>query len=113
MFVLPSQFEGMPLSIAEAMAKGLPVAASGISGVPDELGLTGYLLPDPNKDPEGLIAQLIRVVHLWVENPTIRQQIGSECKKRAQVMFKVEPMLETYLGHIEQVLAEGKPVQRT
>src|SRR5262249_14938518 len=47
MFVLPSFAEGMPLAVIEAMAKGLPVAASIVSGLPEELGSTGQLLPDP------------------------------------------------------------------
>jgi glycosyltransferase involved in cell wall biosynthesis len=112
-FILPSIFEGMPLSIAEAMAKGLPIAASGISGIPEELGLTGYLLPDPSKDPVEMVMQLAHVIQLWAANPTTRQQIGSECKKRAEAMFRVDHMLERYLGHIERVLAEGESVQKT
>ncbi|MEA5578492.1 glycosyltransferase family 4 protein, partial [Anabaena sp. UHCC 0451] len=46
-FLLPSHVEGMPLAIMEAMAKGLPVIATAISGIPEELGDTGKLLPDP------------------------------------------------------------------
>lgn len=55
-FVVPSHHEGMPLSIMEAMTKGLAVAAKSVSGIPKELGLTGWLLPDPTIDPAGLPA---------------------------------------------------------
>ena len=108
MFVLTSQFEGMPLSIAEAMAKGLPVAASGISGIPEELGHTGMLLSDPSKDSDALISQLAETIQSWAANPEIRRTVGRECKKRAEDLFKMEHSFQKYLRHIEQVLVEHK-----
>ena len=110
MFVLPSHFEGMPLAITEAMAKGLPVAASGISGVPEQLGNTGQLLTDPNKEPEKTISELVQIIQYWAENSNSRRQVGKECKKRAQVMFRADHMLQTYWEHIERMLAEEKSV---
>ncbi|MEO5960009.1 MAG: glycosyltransferase, partial [Opitutaceae bacterium] len=48
-FTLTSLIEGMPISIMEAMARSLPVVATSISGIPEELSRTGALLPDPQK----------------------------------------------------------------
>ena len=115
MFILPSHFEGMPLAIAEAMAKGLPVAASGISGVPEQLGNTGYLLPDPNTDPEILISQLIQIIHDWAEHTNVRRRIGMGCQQRAEEMFTVNSMFKKYLEHINCVLDknQGAPSARS
>jgi glycosyltransferase involved in cell wall biosynthesis len=54
--------EGVPNSMLEAMASGLPVVASGISGIPlaVEDGVTGRLVPE--KDPDQLLAALLDVL---------------------------------------------------
>lgn len=104
LFLLPSHVEGMPLSIMEAMAKGLPVAATAISGVPEELGETGQLLPDPNLDPEATVQAIVRTIQAWAEDAGLRERIGEAGRKRAAVMFREEQMLKCYKNLIQQVI---------
>jgi len=101
-FILSSQAEGMPLAIMEAMAKGLPVIATAVSGIPEELGDTGKLLPDPTIDPEGTVKELVETVEIWAQNPESRRLAGQACKGRAQELFKEERMLREYGEIIEQ-----------
>ena len=60
-FVLPSLVEGLPLSVLEAMAAGVPVVATDIPGTREavEHEVTGLLVPV--RDPEALAAAIGRV----------------------------------------------------
>jgi glycosyltransferase involved in cell wall biosynthesis len=103
-FILPSGAEGMPLSIMEAMAKGLPVIASAISGIPEELGPTGKLLPDPNMRPEALVQELAQTLQLWTKNPKLRGRIGAAGRARAEKLFREERMVQRTLEVVARAL---------
>lgn len=61
-FILPSNWEGFPLTILEAMRAGLPVVASDVGGVREAVvdGVTGYLIP--RDDVQVLIERLTRLI---------------------------------------------------
>lgn len=100
-FVLPSLFEGMPVSIMEAMAKGLPVVATAVSGTIEELGTTGILLPDPKIDLEQTIIGLVNALELLAADNGTRERLGADCRRRAQLHFTRERMVSDYLELIE------------
>ncbi len=103
-FVFPSLLEGMPLCVMEAMAKGLPVIASAVSGIPEELGKTGKLLTDPKIDPQATVKELVATIEDWVIKPQLRKSIGQACKQRAEELFREERMLKETVEVIEQAL---------
>ena len=104
-FILPSELEGMPLSVMEAMAKGVPVIATAVSGTPEELGETGKLLPNPAKDPQGVIRELAQTVELWAKNPSIRAEQGRLGRERAELMFRESMMIDKTLSLLSSHLA--------
>jgi glycosyltransferase involved in cell wall biosynthesis len=82
-FILPSWREGMPRSILEAMASGLPVIATNIRGCREEVieGETGFLVPvqDPNAIAEALT--------LLIGDAQLRAAMGRASRLRAQSEF--------------------------
>ena len=104
-FILTSEAEGMPLCIMEAMAKGLPVIATAVSGIPEELGNTGKLLADPKIDPQKTVRELVNTITLWASNSEFRHAIGQTGKRRAEAFFTEEKMVKQYQQIIEQILA--------
>ena len=96
-FLLPSLVEAMPLSIMEAMAKGIPVIASAVAGVPEELGETGCLLPDPGKEPLAAVEKMAIILEEWAGSAGLRAQIGKDAKLRAESLFREEVMVSKML----------------
>jgi glycosyltransferase involved in cell wall biosynthesis len=61
-FLLPSTCEGLPISLLEAQASGVPVLAAPTAGVPEavEHGATGLLIPAD--DPAGYADHIARLL---------------------------------------------------
>jgi glycosyltransferase involved in cell wall biosynthesis len=79
LFVLPSLFEGMPLSILEAMGAGLPVIATAVDGTPEVVidGETGLLV-----SPEDPLA-LAEAVNRLLGDPELAARMGRDGRARA------------------------------
>lgn len=102
-FALPSHFEGMPLCIMEAMAKGLAIAATDVSGIPEELGDTGQLLSDPNIDRDKTVAELADILKLWATDIDQRAQKAQLANARARQLFSESAMLSHYQTLIQDI----------
>ena len=77
-FVLPSEREGLPTVILEAMASGKPVIATNVGGNPYviEDGVTGFLVEYGN---ETKLAD--KIIYL-LENEDIREKVGKNARKK-------------------------------
>lgn len=103
-FALPSHCEGMPLTVMEAMARGVPVVASAVSGIPEELGDTGRLIPNPGVDAVAATRALAETIADWVAHPAARRAMGTRGRERAQKFFREELMLERITALLEAQL---------
>lgn len=93
LFVLASNSEGLPISIIEAMAAGLPVVASDVGGVSELVvhGETGLLVPPGNH------AALAHALESLLEDPELRRATGSSGRRRAEELFDLGPFREAHL----------------
>lgn len=102
LFALPSYREGTPRVITEAMASGLPIVATDIAGIPEQIvdGENGYLVP--TGDPEALADRLRRVL----TDSDRRKQFGKVSRERAD-RFSIESML-TDLDEVYREILESE-----
>jgi glycosyltransferase involved in cell wall biosynthesis len=82
-FALPSHFEGLPMSVIEAMLTGLPVVATDIRGPREQVadGETGLLVPPREIGP------LTRALRRLADDATLRHRMGEAGRVRALSLY--------------------------
>jgi glycosyltransferase involved in cell wall biosynthesis len=103
-FVSPSLFEGMPVSLLEAMATGLPPVATRVGGVPEVAtdGVDALLVPP--RDEAALAAALISLL----TDPARRRALGAAARATAERFTLAETVRRT-----EDVYGEALAAGRT
>lgn len=101
-FVLPSDYEGMPNALMEAMVLGLPVIATdcpcGGSGLLIEDGVSGCLVPVEDEE------KLAQTLEMLLRNPAKMQELASHAREIAE---KVNPhaIYEEWKKYVEELYA--------
>ncbi|MCK5725240.1 MAG: glycosyltransferase family 4 protein [Thiotrichaceae bacterium] len=98
--VLSSHWEGLPLTIIEAMRAGLPVIASDVGGVSEAVidGKTGYLTHS--------VDELATRLELLITNPILRQQLGSQARIAYQNNLTLKQQLNKTFDVYDQVMTD-------
>jgi glycosyltransferase involved in cell wall biosynthesis len=99
-FAQPSLYEAQGIAVLEAMAAGVPVAATEVGGMPDAVrpGETGLLVKP--SDPAALAAALLRLL----ENRAEAAALASGAKSLVRAEFSVGRMLDDYARLYREVL---------
>jgi glycosyltransferase involved in cell wall biosynthesis len=97
-YVLPSYHEGLPMSILEAMAVGLPILSTNIGGIPEAVtdGVEGFLI-EPG-DVQGLAARLARLI----TDKQLAAEMGLAARRKALSTFSTDVVLPK----LEKIYAE-------
>jgi len=105
LFVLLSDYEGMPLSILEAMQGGLPIIATDVGGVKEAVidSVNGFLIPKGNN--QLLLERLTQLL----TDVSLRESMGERSKELFEEKFTFKRMItETKDVYTEAVLNKQK-----
>lgn len=85
-FVLPSFAEGVPVSLMEAMACGVPVIGTNVGGVTEliEHGVSGLVVA-----PSDEVA-LKKAIADYLKNPTLRESVKQAARKVVETQFNLD-----------------------
>jgi glycosyltransferase involved in cell wall biosynthesis len=101
-FVLPSEHEGFPIALLEAMALGRAVVATNVDGIPEAArdGVDAVLVGPRN--PDALAAAIVTLL----EDPLLRDRLGFAARRRAAT-FDIRKTVARIEEVYEEVLSEN------
>ncbi|MCL4408927.1 MAG: glycosyltransferase [Gammaproteobacteria bacterium] len=102
-FVLPSLYEGLPISILEAMEAAKPVIATTVGGVDEEIidGETGLLVPPA--DSEALAGAIRRLL----ADHALCRKLANAGRNRVRSVFSVQAMMQQLTQLYESLLVRS------
>jgi glycosyltransferase involved in cell wall biosynthesis len=100
-FVLPSRWEGLPLSLVLAMGAGRPVVATAVAGIPEVVTNEANGLLVPPGDRVALARALARVV----ADPSWAERLGAAGARSVLPRFGVEQYVQSVSALYERLLA--------
>lgn len=103
LYVHAAKAEVWGLSLTEAMACGLPVVASNVGGIPDQVteGETGFLVEVADAD------RFAERIGRLLDNQLLRQRMGRCAAHHAHAEFGLSKMADNYLRLYRSILAKG------
>ncbi len=98
LFLLPSRFEGFPLSVLESMHAGVPVLAYDVGGVAEAVPPEGVV-------PAGDLSAFIDRAEELVTSPDARLDLAARVRDRARERFTADRMVADYEQVYERTLS--------
>jgi glycosyltransferase involved in cell wall biosynthesis len=103
--VLPSLSEGTPLVTLEAMSAGVPVVATAVGGIPQQLtdGREGFLVPP--RDATAIARAVVRLI----EDRQLRREMGARARARIRATCRHEELVRAVLDVYRAALDDKEP----
>ena len=102
LFVLPSRWEGLPLTILEAMSSGVSIIATNVGGIPEviENGKEGILISP--EDPTALSGAITGLL----KDRELRVRLSTNAYKRVKEKYSIEVYSKNMLEFYKSLIAE-------
>ena len=100
-FVLPSQYEGLPFALLEAMALSLPVVVTNVVGIRDVVKDQASGLIVPANAPAAMASAVLSLFR----DPQRAGALAATARKKVITEFAVEQMLDRHQALYEEVCA--------
>ena len=103
-FVQPSLWEGLSVSLTEAMAAGKAIVATDICGNREQVQheVTGLMVPV--RDETALVESVIRLLR----DPTLVRTLGENARQAARARFSQEGMVERHLAVYDSLVEHSR-----
>lgn len=103
-YIHPAKVETFPTTIIEALACGIPVIASSVGGIPEQIvdGITGLLVPPGNAD------RLAQAVGRLEDDNSLRLTMGAAAAEDATGRFDETKMLSSYINWYREIISRKK-----
>lgn len=90
-FILPSNYEGMPISMIEAMGSAMPIIATAVGSVPDMIvhNFNGYLC---DTSPNSICEAILKLA----DDESLRKRLGQNALENARNNYSAQAMAESY-----------------
>jgi glycosyltransferase involved in cell wall biosynthesis len=101
-FVLPSLWEGLPLSLVLAMGAGVPVVSTTVAGIPEVVqhGKTGWLVAP------GEVAELGDAIARVLNDPQTSARMAADARAQVVPRFNVDGYVAAVVGLYDRLLAD-------
>jgi glycosyltransferase involved in cell wall biosynthesis len=100
-YVHAARADTFPNTVLEALACGVPVVATAVGGIPEQIddGRTGFLTPP------GDSAALALQIEKLLADQDLRQQMGQQAAEAGRQRFDLNRHVDDYLGWYNEILA--------
>jgi glycosyltransferase involved in cell wall biosynthesis len=103
-YIHPANAETFPLTILEAMSCGVPVVASNVGGISEQItdGKTGYLVQPGNS------LELTDKLELLLMNDELRDRMSENCREEVLKRFSLTFMIDQYLTFYQESIDDWR-----
>jgi len=104
-FVMSSRREGVPVALLEAMAHGLPIAATAVGGIPETLqdGVEGHLCVAG--DPAALAANIARLI----DDEKLRVAMGKGAREKVTSCYGAASVVDRWAQLYTDLFSAKRP----